>query len=247
MSNNDSSSASQTSKPPQPPPATAPTAAEVNAAISSLADKGRDYGDWRRIAPAEVLRMKAPAERFLCPFAANEWGVDFVAFRIRDMDSQEVLFDVEKQPLKALPQFPSGFNFDVLRQIAYNFPKRFLRFKTVGTTLKFTVGDKPVSRFRMIERHYFEGRLLQSYDFEMPFCIPNTTNEWEVIYDLPELSEDDIQAMVDKPFATQSDSFYFVEDQLIMHNKASYAYVDDKKHAAAQPKAKTKAESKADD
>ena len=30
--------------------------------------------------------------------------------------------------------------------------------------------------------------------------------------------------MIDNPFETRSDSFYFVDDQLIMHNKADYAY-----------------------
>lgn len=33
-------------------------------------------------------------------------------------------------------------------------------------------------------------------------------------------------AMIDAPFDSQSDSFYFVGDELIMHNKAMYAYVD---------------------
>ena len=31
--------------------------------------------------------------------------------------------------------------------------------------------------------------------------------------------------MIDHPYKTKSDSFYFVEDQLVMHNKADYAYV----------------------
>lgn len=30
--------------------------------------------------------------------------------------------------------------------------------------------------------------------------------------------------MIQNPFETKSDSFYFVEDKLIMHNKAEYAY-----------------------
>ena len=30
--------------------------------------------------------------------------------------------------------------------------------------------------------------------------------------------------MIKNPFETRSDSFYFVDDQLIMHNKADYAY-----------------------
>ena len=32
------------------------------------------------------------------------------------------------------------------------------------------------------------------------------------------------QEMIDSPFETRSDSFYFVNGQLMMHNKADYAY-----------------------
>ena len=32
------------------------------------------------------------------------------------------------------------------------------------------------------------------------------------------------QELIDCPYQTKSDSFYFVEDQLVMHNKADYAY-----------------------
>ena len=30
--------------------------------------------------------------------------------------------------------------------------------------------------------------------------------------------------MIDNPWLTKSDSFYFVEDKLVMHNKALYNY-----------------------
>ncbi len=30
--------------------------------------------------------------------------------------------------------------------------------------------------------------------------------------------------MIDNAYETRSDSFYFVDDRLIMHNKADYAY-----------------------
>jgi len=30
--------------------------------------------------------------------------------------------------------------------------------------------------------------------------------------------------MIQHPFETKSDSFYFVDERLIMHNKAEYAY-----------------------
>ena len=98
------------------------------------------------------------------------------------------------------------------------------RLKTVGATVEFTVGDRAVNRFRMIERHFFRDKLLKTFDFEFGFCIPNSKNSCEHIYEFPTLSEDLIEDMIENPFETKSDSFYFVEDKLIMHNKADYAY-----------------------
>ena len=37
--------------------------------------------------------------------------------------------------------------------------------------VEFTVGDKPVSNFRMIERHYFRERLLKNFDFDFGASI----------------------------------------------------------------------------
>lgn len=33
-----------------------------------------------------------------------------------------------------------------------------------------------------------------------------------------------VSEMIANPFETRSDSFYFVDNQLVMHNKADYAY-----------------------
>ena len=34
-----------------------------------------------------------------------------------------------------------------------------------------------------------------------------------------------VQELVDHPYETKSDSFYFVDNKLVMHNKADYAYI----------------------
>ncbi len=47
----------------------------------------------------------------------------------------------------------------------------------------------------------------------------------DAIYDVPPLNEDVIQEMIAHPYETASDSFYFVDDELTMHNKARYQYV----------------------
>ena len=81
----------------------------------------------------------------------------------------------------------------------------------------------------MIERHYFRDFLIKSFDFTFGFVIPNSVNSWEAIYDVPELPPELVEDMIAFPWETQSDSFYFVThedgtEEMVMHNKARYAY-----------------------
>merc|ERR1711862_331618 len=109
----------------------------------------------------------------------------------------------------------------------YDMSQEFLDIKTIGTFLEFKVGDDcPVKNFTMIERHYFKKQLIQSYEFTFPFCIPGSINTWENIYTMPEMTEELKQEMIDNPNGTETDSFYFVGDKLVMHNKAYFSYVN---------------------
>lgn len=119
----------------------------------------------------------------------------------------------------------SALGEDMYRKIKYNFSEDVLRLPMIQTSLVFSVGSKKECRgFRMIERHYFRDRLVKSFDFPFGFCIPGSTNTWDAVYSMPPLSEDLIQEMIDNPYETKSDSFYFIDGKLIMHNKASYKY-----------------------
>ena len=86
------------------------------------------------------------------------------------------------------------------------------------------VGGQPVNKFRMIERHFFRDQHLKTFDFDFGYCIPNSVNSCEHIYDFPKLDKKQQDLMIAHPFETRSDSFYFVDDKLIMHNKADYAF-----------------------
>jgi len=67
--------------------------------------------------------------------------------------------------------------------------------------------------------------MIKSYDFEFGFCIPSSTNSWEAIYDVPERPAETIQDMIDSPNEHTSDTFYFVDNKMVMHNKAYFAYI----------------------
>ncbi len=192
------------------------------------------------ITPDVVRGFKGPTDKFLCPKSANIYKIKFKKFRMRDLDSGFVLFEVEddspdddREDEKKKEEEKKKGNRrdkkdeeadDKTRTIRYHLGPDFLELKNLGSSLTFSVGDKPVKNFLMIERHYFKNLLIKSYEFKFEFCIPNSTNTWESIYTVPEIDPKVKADIIANPWETKSDSFYFVEDKLIMHNKAIYNY-----------------------
>ena len=181
--------------------------------------------------PEEVLTYAMPTDGYMCPLTANRYGIEFELFRVRDHETGQILFEVAKdpnQPPLDLAAIPPEFE-DQVRCISYDFGSEFLGLPTIGTELQFAVGNNELHQFRMIERHYFRDFLIKSFDFTFGFCIPNSVNTWEAIYDVPELPPELVEDMINNPWETQSDSFYYVIneegiEEMVMHNKAKYAY-----------------------
>ncbi|XP_017552210.1 protein unc-119 homolog A [Pygocentrus nattereri] len=176
------------------------------------------------IRPEDVLGLQNITENYLCSPDDNVHKIDFTRFKIRDMETGTVLFEITKPPSADSAEDRKDIDPNAGRFVRYQFTPAFLRLRKVGATVEFTVGDIPINNFRMIERHYFRGQLLKSFDFEFGFCIPSSKNTCEHIYEFPPLSEDLIHEMILHPYETQSDSFYFVDNKLVMHNKADYSY-----------------------
>lgn len=147
----------------------------------------------------------------------------FKGFRIRDMISNITLVDVP------IDEIEDGANLEAeddptKRLIKYHFGPDFLRLQTVGLTMKFGIGPTPIQNLEMVERHYFRGRVLQEFSFKFGFVIPKSTNEWEFVYDLPDLSPAEMQEIIENPWEVKSDSFFFAEGRLMIHNRAEYNY-----------------------
>ncbi|XP_052901998.1 protein unc-119 homolog [Anopheles moucheti] len=209
------------------------------------------------VTPDYVLQLNKITEDYLCTPDANIYEIDFTRFKIRDLESGAVLFEIAKPSLSDIAHTagadsktkdsvasttndePAGapsattagsedteetFEPNAGRYVRYQFTPQFLKLKTVGATVEFTVGSKSVKNFRMIERHFFKDRLLKTFDFEFGYCIPFSKNTCEHIYEFPAIPPDLVNEMIQHPFETRSDSFYFVDGCLVMHNKADYAY-----------------------
>ena len=192
------------------------------------------------ITPEVVRNYKEFTPKFLCGLSANVYNIKFKRFKVRDIETDFVLFDVsdeseenQDQENKDIPDEMKDENLKKIedediykspRMIRYHLGPDFLDLKNLGSSLTFSVGDQPVKDFLMIERHYFNKILVKSFEFKFDFCIPNSVNTWEYIYTVPEIEPKVKKQMIDEPWHTRSDSFYFVQNKLIMHNKAIYNY-----------------------
>ena len=192
------------------------------------------------ITPEVVRNYKEFTPKFLCGLSANVYNIKFKRFKVRDIETDFVLFDVsdeseenQDQENKDIPDEMKDENLKKIedediykspRMIRYHLGPDFLDLKNLGSSLTFSVGDQPVKDFLMIERHYFNEILVKSFEFKFDFCIPNSVNTWESIYTIPEIDPKLKKQMIDEPWHTRSDSFYFVQNKLIMHNKAIYNY-----------------------
>lgn len=185
-----------------------------------------------QITPEIVKAFNKPTHGFLCSPKDNIYQIKFLHFKVRDLISGQTLFEVEDNE-----NDEDNNNDDLLnnnnnnseenRTIRYHLGPDFLDLTTLGTSLKFSVGPLPVKKLLMVERHYFRNTLVKSFEFQFDFCLPNSINTWETIYEVPELDEEIKEEMKHAPWEVESDSFYFVDSKLIMHHKALYNYTED--------------------
>ena len=89
------------------------------------------YKRGQPISQEDVLQLNRSTETFLCDQADNVYEIDFVKFKLRDLDTAAVLFEVAK-PDNVKTDFTVENN--AARFIRYNFAAEFLKLKTIGAT-----------------------------------------------------------------------------------------------------------------
>jgi hypothetical protein len=80
------------------------------------------------ITAEDVLELKMATENYLCSPDANIYNIEFTRFKIRDMGSNTVIFEVAKQP------GDDDNNRKPTRFVRYNFPVEFLDLDSIGAT-----------------------------------------------------------------------------------------------------------------
>ena len=82
------------------------------------------------VTPDDVLGLNKITETYLCPPDANVYGIDFTRFKIRDMETNTVLFEIAKPPTLDNSNLDSG-DPNAGRFVRYHFTPEFLRYVNV--------------------------------------------------------------------------------------------------------------------
>lgn len=107
----------------------------------SLHESNKDNVISCDITPEEVLRLDRITDTYLCSPEANVYDIDFTRFKIRDLETGTVLFEIAKPPTdfgvdnegnEDAPEEPLDPNAG--RFVRYQFTPQFLKLKTVGAT-----------------------------------------------------------------------------------------------------------------
>lgn len=91
------------------------------------------------ITPEDVLKLTKITDGFLCP-NTNEYQIEFTRFKIRDLETDTVLFDISKeQNVPENNESGDGEKQEVTdgdagRFVRYLFSPSFLHLKHIGAT-----------------------------------------------------------------------------------------------------------------
>lgn len=126
------------------------TAAAAAAAASAAAAGDAKRVEESTVTPEDVLNLSKITDDYLCSANANVFEIDFTRFKIRDLESGAVLFEIAKPPSE---QFPDGLSIEDTmlaaaeelslddtadpnagRYVRYQFTPAFLNLKAVGAT-----------------------------------------------------------------------------------------------------------------
>ncbi len=181
---------------------------------------------------SEVRQHIQPSDKFLCKVKANIYALQFLNFEIKNSETGKVFYSHEQEVLPNSELLINDDDYptemlavlDNMRTIHYEFPADFLRSKIINCSIRFKVGGKPVKDLVILDRFFFKAKLIKSFEFKFPFCIPDSTNDWEYVYEFPQLSEEQIGQMIESPEQTHSETFFFVGEEMILHNKALYSF-----------------------
>eukprot|EP00892_Ulva_mutabilis_P002050 jgi/Ulvmu1/11846/UM081_0004.1 len=148
------------------------------------------------VTPAEIRKIDVPTQEYMCTLYDGR-NLNFLEFDILDDQSGAEFYRVEREADSVdgsedvAPEIE-----ELIRHVHYTLPSAMLRCERIKTRLKFALRAPQVEDLLLIERHYFKGKLVRNYENSFRPDGSASTQIWEVTYDMPQYSEQEITEFV---------------------------------------------------
>ena len=174
--------------------------------------------------PSDVLAFLEPCPSLITASDENKGAFRLSSVEFMDETGEVMLGKVElpsSEPTLSSQNLEESSNQRIQR---LQLSSDYLRCRVVRSRIQFQVGAEALSTLRMIERHFFQGELIRTFDMVLGYCIPESVNTHDLTYELPILAPHMQQELERHPVAI--DCFFFDGEQLLHHYRAEHDYRD---------------------
>ena len=117
------------------------------------------------------------------------------------------------EEIKDIYKNPRMIRYHSKRRIIENDLKLIIKYKSINENKIF---------LKMFENHYYNNKLICHISKDLGLCIPYSANSQEIIYNF---NLEEIEKINTKePFIIKTDTFFFANDKLIIHNKTLFYF-----------------------
>ena len=184
------------------------------------------------ITPDYVKSLKSFTDTFLCNLDDNIYNLNFINFVLKSIHNfsnkkEEVIIElkidsnnINEEIIKRSKEIKDIYKNP--RMIRYHLKKDLLN-SDLKLTLKFKNRSDIGYNLKMIENHYHDNELIGQIFHNFGFCIPNSENARDIIYKINSQNFKEI-SNISGPFEIKTDTFFFANDKLIIHNKTLFYF-----------------------
>ena len=184
------------------------------------------------ITPDYVKSLHSFTDSFLCDLDDNIYNIYFTKLVFKQMQNnqnnkEKILFELKsdynnineeiKQKAKEIKDI-----YKNPRMIRYHLDKELLDFN-LKLTLEYKNESQKPSSLKMVENHYHNSKLIWQFFNDFGFCIPNSDNSKDIIYKFNSHEFEELSKSKSS-FEIKTDTFFFANDKLIIHNKTLFYF-----------------------
>ena len=185
------------------------------------------------INPDYVKSLTSFTDSFLCDLDDNIFNIYFTKLIFKQIQNnsnktEKLLFELKNDSNNNINEEIKQKSKEIKdiyknpRMVRYHLDPDILDLNMKLTLEYKNEGKKPLS-LKMIENHYHDNKLIMQFFHDFGFCIPHSVNQQDITYKFNS-HEIDKLSKSKSSFEIKTDTFFFANEKLIIHNKTLFYF-----------------------